>query len=144
MFAPSFVTPHLIGWMGKTGLTILGLALMGAASLLAIEGIDLINFWGSLVLLGIGWNFGFLGATAMLADLCRPEERTRVQALNDLLVFGSVALASFGSGHMLASVGWEAINVLMLAVLVIVTVTLSWAAYRRRHGGPTTSSNLDN
>ena len=97
MFAPSFVTGRLIARFGKRQITALGLLLIGLAGALALMGLDIFHFWGALILLGVGWNFGFIGATAMLTECYRPAERAKVQALNDFLVFGTVAVASFGS-----------------------------------------------
>ena len=70
--------------------------------MVALAGVDLANFWLALILLGVGWNFGFIGATAMLTETYRPEEKNTVQGLNDFLVFGSVALASLSSGKLYA------------------------------------------
>src|SRR5690606_10538635 len=117
MFAPAFVTGKLIDRFGKTAVTATGLLLIAASGLLALAGLELLHFWGSLVLLGVGWNFGFVGATALLTDVYRPSERAKVQALNDFLVFGVVAVASFGSGKLLGSAGWDAINLFMMPLI---------------------------
>ena len=132
MFAPSFFTGHLIARFGKRSITALGLLLIAAAGLLALAGLELMHFWGSLVLLGLGWNFGFVGATALVTDSYRPAERAKVQALNDFLVFGTVALASFGAGSLLSSAGWLRINVVMLPLLGLTLVLLGWSAWRER------------
>ncbi|MEG0150564.1 MAG: MFS transporter [Comamonas sp.] len=124
MFAPSFVTGRLIARFGKRQITALGLVLIGLAGSLALMGVDIFHFWGALILLGVGWNFGFIGATAMLTDCYRPAERAKVQALNDFLVFGTVALASFGSGQLLHSAGWNGINIGMLPLVAVVLVLL--------------------
>ena len=124
MFAPSFVTGRLIAHFGKRQITALGLVLIGLAGALALMGLDIFHFWGALILLGVGWNFGFIGATAMLTDCYRPAERAKVQALNDFLVFGTVALASFGSGQLLHSAGWNGINIGMLPLVAVVLVLL--------------------
>ncbi|MEF7613198.1 MFS transporter [Aquincola sp. MAHUQ-54] len=130
MFAPSFFTGHLIARIGKLRTTALGLALIAASGLLALAGLELLHFWGALVLLGLGWNFGFIGATAMVTDCHRPAERAKVQAANDFLVFGTVALASFGSGRLLNTAGWETINTLMLPLVAVVLGMLGWLAWR--------------
>jgi MFS family permease len=104
---PSFFTGKLIARYGKRRITALGLVLIGAGPA-GPDGLELTHFWGSLVLLGLGWNFGFIGATALLTECYRPSERAKVQALNDFLVFGTVAVASFGSGQLLHSAGWAA------------------------------------
>ncbi len=135
MFAPSFFTGHLIARFGKAAVTATGLALIAASGLLALAGLELLHFWGSLVLLGVGWNFGFIGATAMVTDCHTAPERAKVQALNDFLVFGTVALASFAAGHLLGATGWDTINALLLPVVGVVLLmiaTLAWHDRRQR------------
>ncbi|GGX03568.1 MFS transporter [Pigmentiphaga litoralis] len=124
MFAPSLFTGRLIAAIGKYAMTALGLVLIAAAALMSLGGLDLFNFWGGLVLLGVGWNFGFIGATSIVTDCYRPEERSKVQALNDFLVFGTVALSSFSSGRMLGAAGWDAINLMMFPLVAVVLVML--------------------
>jgi len=109
MYGPSFFTGHLITRFGKITITTLGLLMIAAAAALALTGLGLFHFWGMLILLGLGWNFGFIGATALVTDTYRPAERGKVQALNDFLIFGTVAIASFSSGHSNAA-GWGRIN----------------------------------
>ena len=128
MFGPSFFTGRLIGRFGQRKITALGLVMIAASGLLALMGEGLSEFWGSLILLGVGWNFGFIGATAMLTACYTPVERTKVQALNDFLVFGTVAIASFGSGQLLHSVGWSGINIGMQPLVVIVLAIMAWQA----------------
>ena len=128
MFGPSFFTGRLIGRFGQRKITALGLVMIAASGLLALIGEGLSEFWGSLILLGVGWNFGFIGATAMLTACYTPAERTKVQALNDFLVFGTVAIASFGSGQLLHSVGWSGINIGMQPLVVIVLAIMAWQA----------------
>ena len=128
MFGPSFFTGRLIGRFGQRKITALGLVMIAASGLLALMGEGLSEFWGSLILLGVGWNFGFIGTTAMLTACYTPAERTKVQALNDFLVFGTVAIASFGSGQLLHSVGWSGINIGMQPLVVIVLAIMAWQA----------------
>lgn len=128
MFVPSFFTGKLIARFGKRPITALGLLMIGAAGALALKGLDIFHFWGSLILLGVGWNFGFIGATALLTECYRPSERAKVQALNDFLVFGTVAVASFGSGQLLHSAGWNGINIGMLPLVAIVLILLGLQA----------------
>lgn len=138
MFGPSFFTGRLIERFGKRRITALGLLLIAASGALALMGLALTHFWGALVLLGLGWNFGFIGATALLAEAYRPSERAKVQALNDFLVFGTVAVASFGSGQLLHSVGWNGINAGMLPMVALVLALLAWQGLRqRRHARAT-------
>jgi len=132
MFGPSFFTGSLIARFGKTAVTAAGLLLMAAAGLLALTGLELLHFWGMLILLGVGWNFGFIGATAMVADLYTQAERAKVQALNDFLVFGTVALASFSSGQLLNAGGWDVLNTLMLPLVAAVLLMLAWLARHQR------------
>ncbi|MBJ3763508.1 MFS transporter [Maribius pontilimi] len=137
MYAPSFFTGHLIARFGVERIVGIGLALLAAAGAVALAGVELTNFFGALVLLGLGWNFGFIGATAMLADSHRPEERGRVQGMNDALVFGCVTLASLSSGGLMncaggtAEQGWSAVNLAMLPFLVLAFGSLLWLWIRR-------------
>lgn len=133
MFAPSLVTGRLIAIFGKTSIAATGLALLIVSAIVGMAGIELLHFWGMLVLLGVGWNFSFVGATAMLTDTYRKAERGRVEGVNDLVVFGSVALASFLSGQTLSTSGWETINLIVLPVAAIVlTAVLVLALQERR------------
>ncbi len=132
MFAPSFFTGNLIARFGKEQITALGLVLIAASGVVALAGLDLGNFFVSLILLGLGWNFGFIGATAMITDCHTPEERGKVQGANDFIVFGTVAIASFSSGSLLTSTGWEAINWMIFPIVGAVLVPLVWQAVRKR------------
>ncbi|HZH57816.1 MFS transporter [Yanghanlia caeni] len=137
MFGPSFFTGHLIARFGKINVTAAGLILIALAGALNLAGLELLHFWGGLILLGVGWNFGFIGATALLTESYRPEERNKVQGLNDFLVFGTVAAASFSSGHLLNTGGWETVNTLMFPLIGVVLVLLAGlAALRRRQAAP--------
>ncbi len=133
MFGPSFFTGKLIARHGKDKITAAGLAMIAAAAVIGLSGITLLHFWAALILLGVGWNFGFVGATAMVTDCYRPEERTRVQAANDFLVFGSVALASLSSGKLLHLGGWDIVNwvVFPAVATALVMVALQARAGRR-------------
>jgi MFS family permease len=124
MFAPSFVTGPLIARFGKEPVIAAGLILLAACAVIAMNGIDVAHFWAALILLGVGWNFGFIGATAMLTDTYRPQERARVQGLNDFVVFGFVAVASFSSGALFASVGWVTLNLIVFPVVAICVLAL--------------------
>ncbi|SEM82536.1 MFS transporter [Palleronia pelagia] len=138
MYAPSFFTGHLIARFGVERIVALGLTLLAAAGAVALAGVQLENFFIALVLLGLGWNFGFIGATAMLAGAHRPEERGRVQGMNDALVFGCVTLASLSSGGLMncaggtAQQGWTAVNLAMIPFLVAAFGALAWLWARRK------------
>jgi MFS family permease len=132
MYAPSFFTGHLIARFGTERIIALGLTILAAAGAVAMAGVQLENFFIALVLLGLGWNFGFIGATTMLTTAQRPEERGRLQGLNDLVVFGGVTLASFSSGGLMncsggsVQAGWQMVNLAMLPFLVLAGGALIW------------------
>ncbi|WP_434052472.1 MAG: MFS transporter [Roseibium sp.] len=132
MFGPSFFTGSLIARFGKERIVSIGLSLLAGCSIVALMGIELTHFWTALVLLGLGWNFGFIGATAMLTDTYRPEERNMVQATNDFLVFGFVAAASFSSGALLNAFGWGTVNVLVFPFVVLCIGLLVWLVQSER------------
>jgi MFS family permease len=100
--------------------------LIALSAVIGLSGITIAHFWVTLVLLGLGWNFGFIGATALVTDCYRPEERAKVQAANDFLIFGSVAAASFSSGKLLNAGGWDTVNWLVFPPVVIALVLLTW------------------
>lgn len=130
MYGPSFVTGRLMVRFGKERVAAVGLLLIGLSAAVALSGFDMIHFWVSLVLLGIGWNFGFIGATSMVGDCHTPAERSKVQGANDFLVFGTVACASFFSGSLLHSSGWETINWTVMPAVALVLVPLVWRVAR--------------
>lgn len=126
MFGPSFFTGSLIARFGKEKIVAIGLLLLASCSVVALSGVDLAHFWTALILLGLGWNFGFIGATAMLTDTYRPEERNMVQATNDFLVFGFVACASFSSGALLNAFGWDSVTTLVFPFVLLCLALLAW------------------
>lgn len=140
MFLPSFFTGHLIARFGVERIMATGLVILACAGAVAMSGVQLENFFVALVLLGIGWNFGFIGATTMLTSSHTPEERGRMQGLNDFIVFGGVTLASFSSGGLmnctshaagmdpadLARAGWTSVNMAMLPFLALAGGALIW------------------
>jgi MFS family permease len=130
MYIPSFFTGTLILRFGVERIVFLGLALIVASGLVAISGIALWNFWAGLVLLGAGWNFSFIGATTMVTQCYVPAERNKVQAFNDFLVFGSMAVASFSSGQLLASFGWAAVNYVVFPTILAAAALLLWRKLR--------------
>ena len=136
MYAPSFATGALISRFGLQRITGAGLALIIVAALVGIAGISLWHFWIALALLGVGWNFAFIGATTMVTHCHRPNERNKVQAFNDFLVFGSMALGSFASGALLVNFGWSAVNEIVFPVALAATALLIWGALRGRSQSP--------
>jgi MFS family permease len=132
MFGPSFVTGHLIARYGKERIIAIGMMLLAAGAIFALSGIMLLNFWTAMILLGIGWNFGFIGATTMLTETYRTEEKSKVQGVNDFIIFGAVAVASFSSGQLLSSVGWDWLNYGFFPVIAICLSALAWLYVPRR------------
>jgi len=136
MFAPSFFTGHLINRFGVEKIMGLGIAILAAAGIVGLQGVDLENFFVALILLGLGWNFGFIGATTMLTGAHEPHERGRMQGLNDLLVFGGVTVASLASGGLMncsggsAVEGWTAVNMAMVPFLALAGGSLIWLVMR--------------
>jgi len=135
MYAPSFFTGHVIARFGAMRVVALGLFLLALAGVVALMGVELTNFFIALVLLGIGWNFGFIGATAMLTQAHPAHERGRVQGLNDFLVFGCVTLASLSSGVLMSLgettlAGWNAVNIAMIPFLALAGAALIWLVLR--------------
>jgi MFS family permease len=132
MYAPSFFTGSLIARFGAERVIGSGFALLLASAAISISGISLWHFWVGLVLLGMGWNFGFIGATAMVTQCHTANERTRVQSFNDFLVFGSMAIGSFASGNLLALYGWVTVNGVVFPVVLIAAALLVWLTLRSR------------
>jgi MFS family permease len=132
MYAPSFFTGSLILRFGVARVTAVGLVVLALSAVVGLSGITVGHFWTALVLLGVGWNLSFVGATTIVCDCYRPEERNKVQAFNDFLIFGSMAIGSFVSGSMLAHFGWYLVNVVMFPVVAVAGAMLAWQALRER------------
>lgn len=124
MYAPSFFTGRLITRFGASRIVSFGLLLTGASTLVGLAGVDVAHFWLMLILLGVGWNFGFVGASAMVVECHRPQERTRVQALNDFIVFSTMAIGSFSSGGLLTAHGWDLVLWVSLAPLLLAAAAM--------------------
>jgi predicted MFS family arabinose efflux permease len=133
MYAPSFFTGSLILRFGVNRVTAAGLVLIFLAALVGVAGISVAHFWINLILLGLGWNFAFIGATTMVTHCHRPHERTTVQAFNDFLIFGSMAVSSFSSGQLLARFGWQAVNEVIFPLVLLAGALLAWQSLRQRH-----------
>ena len=132
MFAPSFVTGALIRRLGLLPVMFGGALLNVAAIATAVSGISVAHFWWSLVLLGVGWNFLYVGGTTMLTETYRPEERAKAQGVNDFAIFVMMAISSFTSGMIVTSAGWELLNLAALLPLAAVLVSIPWLALRQR------------
>ncbi len=126
MFAPSFFTGHLIKKFGVLQIIILGAILNIGCMAANLAGIEFVNFWLGLVLLGLGWNFMFVGGTTLLTDAYRPEEKTKVQAANDFIVFGAVSIAAFSSGALFDTFGWAAVNAAVALPMFAAFVASVW------------------
>lgn len=132
MFLPSFFSGHLITRFGVEKIMGVGLLILGSAGIVALSGAELGNFYAALILLGVGWNFGFIGATTLLTRAHAPHERGRVQGMNDAIVFGCVTIASIASGGLMncsgGSVvqGWAAVNYAMVPFLLLAGAALLW------------------
>jgi MFS family permease len=124
MFAPSFFTGSLIHRFGAERIVAAGLVLLIGCAVVALSGLALWQFWTALILLGLGWNFGFIGATSMVAASYRPPEKGKVQGFHDFVLFGSVAFASLMSGAVYNAWGWEMLNWLVFPVTALCFVAL--------------------
>lgn len=138
MFIPSFFTGQLINRFGVERIIAIGLVILVAAGVAGLSGVALANFYAALILLGIGWNFGFIGATTMLAGAHTPQERGRVQGMNDMIVFGCVTVASLASGGLMNCSGgtpiegWNAVNLAMAPFLLLAGGSLIWLIARAK------------
>ena len=132
MFLPSFWTGGLVVRFGAPVVITAGLLLISAAAGAGLAGTSAWHFWIGLVLLGVGWNLGFIGASSLVVETHRPEERNRVQSLNDFLVFGTMAIGSFASGQILAWWGWDYVNLVAFpAVALALSVLFFSGSYRK-------------
>ena len=131
MYAPSFFTGRLITRFGAARVVAAGFAFTAASAAIGLTGVDVAHFWLTLILLGIGWNFGFVGASALVLECHRPEERTRVQSLNDFLVFGTMVLGSLSSGGLLTAYGWDVVLWVSFVPLAVAMATLAATASSR-------------
>jgi predicted MFS family arabinose efflux permease len=130
MFAPSFFTGGIINRIGSHLTAGIGLFLIMMSAAVALNGVSQWHFYSGLVLLGLGWNFGFIGSTTLLSRAYAPAEAARAQGLNEQLVFGTMAIASIGSGVLLQMIGWQAVNVLVLPVATAGIAILAWGGLR--------------
>ncbi len=132
MFAPGFVTGRLIQRFGIRPIIVTGALLSAGCVAASVAGTSFAHFSIALGLLGIGWNFMFVGATALLATSHTPEERVRAQAANDFIVFGTVACTAFLSGAVHAKAGWAMLNLALLPALALALGLIAWQAMRSR------------
>jgi len=131
MFAPSFVTGSLISRFGVLQVMGAGVAIMLACVAVALSGQLVMSFWIALVLLGVGWNFMYVGGSALLTEQYRPSEKAKAQGLNEITIFGVQALSSFSSGVLVNAAGWDVLNYIALPLLVTAGASIAWVARRR-------------
>jgi MFS family permease len=132
MYGPSFFTGALIARFGAPVIVALGLSLEAAGAMIGLSGITALHFWATLMVLGLGWNFSFVGASALVLETQRPQERNKVQAFNDFLVFGMMAVGSFSSGQLLANYGWSAVNRVVFPPVLLGLAVLAVTSFARR------------
>lgn len=132
MFLPSFWTGALISRFGNLRIIVIGLILLALCGFVALAGLNIGNFMIGLMLLGLGWNFAFVGATTLLATCYRPEEQAKTQAANDFLVFGTVAISSFASGGLFYAYGWDVVLYTVLPFVALALGAVMWFALTRK------------
>src|ERR1700730_338631 len=132
MYGPSFFTGSLIARFGAPRIVALGLALEAVAAIIGLTGITAPHFWATLMVLGLGWSFGSVGASALLLETHLPQEKNKVQAFNDFLVFGTMAIGSFSSGQLLANYGWDAVNLVVFPPVLLGLAVLVVASFAKR------------
>ena len=132
MFVPSFFTGHLIKRFGVLPVMAAGVVLNLACIAVALSGVDLMQFLAALLLLGVGWNFLYVGGTTLLTEAYRPEEKTTAQAAMDFWVYTTTAVTSFASGALITTQGWELLNWGSLLPIALITAAIAWLAVQRR------------
>ena len=118
MYAPSFFTGSLIARFWAARIIGVGMLLIMLAAFIGVSGITVPHFWANMILLGVGWNFGFIGATALVTETHLASERTKVQSFNDFLVFGTMVVGSFSSGRILMDFGWTTVNLVVFPLVL--------------------------
>ena len=126
MFAPSFFTGHLINRFGVLRIMLVGVVVIGVCVAANLLGTTVLHFWAALLLLGLGWNFLFVGATTLLTETYTVEEKAEVQGINDLLVFATVTLSAVSAGALHHALGWETVNVGVMPLLLLCFASVAW------------------
>jgi len=134
MYGPSFFTGSLIQRFGVLNVIFAGIALLFVCIVAALMGTELLNFWAALFLLGVGWNFMYVGGSALLTECHTPSERAKTQAANDFMVFATMAISSASSGLLLSKSGWNAVNYGSIPFLLLAAAATSWLMWQRRTG----------
>jgi MFS family permease len=136
MFGPSFFTGAVIARLGAPMVVAIGLVLEAVAAAIGLAGITALHFWSALVVLGLGWNFGFVGASALVLEAHRVSEKNKVQAFNDFLIFGTMAVGSFASGQLLTDYGWTMVNLVVFPAVAFGLVALLFDFFARQRSVP--------
>jgi MFS family permease len=136
MFAPSFFTGSLIKRFGVLTVMAVGVLLLFACIAVALSGQAIPHFWGALVLLGVGWNFTYIGGSTLLTEAYRPSERAKAQGANEMIVFTVQAIAAFSSGVLVNVRGWEMLNYIAIPMVVIPALAIAWLGMKRGFGPP--------
>jgi MFS family permease len=136
MYAPGFVTGHLIARFGVAAILLSGAALLLACCAINLAGIAEANFWAANMLLGVGWNFLFVGATTLLTRTYTGEERAKVQAFNDFMIFGTSTVSSFSSGALLAGFGWSVVQYAVLPAVALAALAALWLRFQAARAAP--------
>ena len=131
MFLPSFFTGGLIRRLGAIPVMLAGAALNVVCIVVALAGVAVANFWWSLVLLGVGWNFLYIGATTLLTETYRPEERAKAQGANEMAIFAMMAISSLSSGMIVTNAGWEKVNYAATPLIAVVILALVFLYFRK-------------
>jgi len=137
MYVPAFFTGHLIRRFGTYRVMLAGGVAMAICILIGVSGQSYIHFWAAQMTLGVAWNFLYVGATTLLTETYTVEERAKTQALNELLVFVVTGLAIFFSGQLLHNVGWSAVNLGALPLVLLTVAGTAWLWLKSRKPGPT-------
>ena len=132
MYAPSFFTGWLISRLGVLNVILVGIALLFGSIVAALAGEGFVHFWVSLFVLGVGWNFMYVGGSALLTECYTPAERAKTQAANDFLVFCTMAISSASSGLLMSKSGWHAVNYGSTPFLVLAAAATFWLMWQRR------------
>lgn len=132
MFGPSFFTGSLIKRFGVLQVMAAGALVLYVVVAIALSGVSVAHFWFALLLLGVGWNFLYIGGTTLITEACTPPERAKTQGANDLIIFAVMAASSFGSGLLLEKSGWQMLNYLALPFVTAAAIAVLWLLARRR------------
>jgi MFS family permease len=132
MFGPSFFTGHLVKRFGSPAVVLAGVSLNLACIAVGVSGLSVAHFWWALLLLGIGWNFVYIGSTTLLTESYRPAEKAQAQGANDVLIFAMMGISSFFSGRLLVERGWWSLNYASIPIVLAMGLAVLWLLWKRR------------